>query len=113
MSKLEATEQLPFTAKNSLPSDIVVTTSDCVYRAGFVPVDEQINQIRVETGPTATTCGTRFSTEVGDTLHLSQMAQSAIEHVAEHFCPFEVVQVILFVQNRRVAIFREKRRRCR
>jgi hypothetical protein len=40
--------------------------------------------MRVDTIPTATTCGTRVSTEVGDILHLSQTAQKAIEQLSEH-----------------------------
>jgi hypothetical protein len=79
LSKLETTEQLLFTTKNYLPSDIVVTTSDCVYRTGFISVDEQINQMREATRLTATTCGTRFRTEVGDILHLTQTAAKLIE----------------------------------
>lgn len=112
LSKLDRNEQLHFRAKNSLPFDIFVTTSDCVYSAGFVSVYEKINQIRVETWPTAT-CGTRFSTEISDILHLSQMTQNAIEHFSEHFYPIEEVKVILFHQKWGVAIFRGKRRRCR
>lgn len=113
LSKLERNEQLPFTAKNSLPSDIFVTTSDCVYRAGFVPVEAQINHMCVATWPTAFTCGTCFGTEVGHILHLSQMTLKAIEHLSEQFRQTEVIPVILFRQKRGVAIFREKRRRCR
>jgi len=112
-SKLERNEQLPFKAKNSLPSDIFVTTSVCVYRAGFVSVDEQINQMRVETWPTAASCGTRFGTEVGDILHFIQVTLNAIEHFSKLFHPIEFIQVILFRQKRGVAIFRDKRRRCR
>jgi hypothetical protein len=53
----------------------------------------------VVTWSTAATGGTRLSTEVGDILHFSQMTQSAIEHLSVHFCPIEVVEVILFRQK--------------
>jgi len=75
LSKLERNEQLLFMAKHSLPSDIFVTTSDCVYGAGFVSIDKHINQLRVETWPTAGTFGTSCSTEVGVIVHLSQTTQ--------------------------------------
>lgn len=69
--------------------------------------------MRVETWPTAATCGTRFSTEVGDILHFSQVMQNGIEHFSELFRPIELIQVILLRHKRGVSIFREKRSRCR
>ena len=111
LNKLEATEQLPFTVNNSLPSEIFVTTSVCVDRTVLASVDGHINQVHVGTWPTAATCVTRFSTEVGDIRHVSQIVRKDVEELCKVLYPI-VLQVILFLQKRRVSLFREKRRRC-